>query len=111
MTIYTICPDTLQEGNWGERKEEYADKLKQILIDNKAPAFSESGMTGFKINEDADGGGWFANKHVGIDSHLVFTFVEDDLADKILDDVSKCSCGCEAGCPIQAFQLNVERAV
>ena len=27
MTIYTICPDTLREGNWNERKEDYADQL------------------------------------------------------------------------------------
>jgi phytoene dehydrogenase-like protein len=27
MTLYTICPDTLREGDWDERKEEYADKL------------------------------------------------------------------------------------
>jgi all-trans-retinol 13,14-reductase len=27
MTIYTICPDTLAEGDWESRKEEYADKL------------------------------------------------------------------------------------
>jgi phytoene desaturase len=27
MTIYTICPDTLREGDWEARKEEYADKL------------------------------------------------------------------------------------
>jgi len=29
MTIYTICPDQLQQGTWAERKEEYADKLIQ----------------------------------------------------------------------------------
>jgi all-trans-retinol 13,14-reductase len=27
MTVYTICPDTLQDSNWEERKEEYADRL------------------------------------------------------------------------------------
>ncbi|HSJ56806.1 MAG TPA: hypothetical protein VLC95_06480, partial [Anaerolineae bacterium] len=27
MTVYTIAPDTLAEGTWAERKEEYADKL------------------------------------------------------------------------------------
>ena len=27
MTIYTICPDTLKNGDWEELKEEYADKL------------------------------------------------------------------------------------
>jgi all-trans-retinol 13,14-reductase len=27
MTVYTVCPDTLQQGSWEERKEEYADKL------------------------------------------------------------------------------------
>ena len=27
MTIYTICPDTLREGDWEELKETYADRL------------------------------------------------------------------------------------
>ena len=27
LTVYTICPDTLNEGTWEERKEEFADKL------------------------------------------------------------------------------------
>jgi len=27
VTIYTICPDTLAEGDWETRKEDYADKL------------------------------------------------------------------------------------
>jgi len=27
VTVYTICPDTLSEGSWEERKEAYADKL------------------------------------------------------------------------------------
>jgi phytoene dehydrogenase-like protein len=27
MTIYTICPDTLREGDWDARKERYADEL------------------------------------------------------------------------------------
>ena len=27
MTIYTICPDTLKEGNWASHRHEYADKL------------------------------------------------------------------------------------
>ncbi|MBN1316336.1 MAG: NAD(P)/FAD-dependent oxidoreductase [Anaerolineales bacterium] len=27
LTVYTICPDTLNEGAWDERREEFADKL------------------------------------------------------------------------------------
>ncbi|MBY9003978.1 MAG: hypothetical protein KGD73_08405, partial [Candidatus Lokiarchaeota archaeon] len=27
ITIYTVCPDTLKEGNWEEKKEYYADRL------------------------------------------------------------------------------------
>lgn len=27
MTIYTICPDQLKDGSWGDRKEEFADQL------------------------------------------------------------------------------------
>lgn len=27
MTVYTICPDTLRDGTWQERKQEFAEKL------------------------------------------------------------------------------------
>ena len=27
LTVYTICPDTLNEGTWDNRREEFADKL------------------------------------------------------------------------------------
>jgi len=27
MTVYTICPDTLRDGDWDERREQYADAL------------------------------------------------------------------------------------
>jgi phytoene dehydrogenase-like protein len=27
VTVYTICPDTLSEGDWEEQNEEFADKL------------------------------------------------------------------------------------
>lgn len=27
MTTYTICPDVLREGDWAERREQYADAL------------------------------------------------------------------------------------
>jgi len=40
MTIYTICPDTLQEGSWEEKKEEYADKLVQYA-EQHIPGLSE----------------------------------------------------------------------
>ncbi len=91
--------------------EEYADKLKKILIDNKVPAFSESEMLGFKLREDAGNTGWFANKHIGIDSHIIFTFVKEELAGKILEDTKKFTSDCDGGCPLRAFQLDVEKFV
>ena len=30
VTIYTVCPDTLREGSWAEKKEEYADGLIRL---------------------------------------------------------------------------------
>jgi phytoene dehydrogenase-like protein len=39
MTIYTICPDTLIEGSWSDKKEEFADKLI---------AFAEKQIPGLK---------------------------------------------------------------
>lgn len=34
VTIYTICPDTLREGSWEERKETYADRLVAYAEDH-----------------------------------------------------------------------------
>ena len=30
VTIYTVCPDTLKEGTWQEKKEQYADELIRL---------------------------------------------------------------------------------
>lgn len=40
MTIYTICPDTLKEGSWSERKGEFADKLLEYA-ERRIPGLRE----------------------------------------------------------------------
>ncbi|MHA1518601.1 MAG: phytoene desaturase family protein [Promethearchaeota archaeon] len=40
MTVYTICPDILQEGSWDSVKEKYADELIAYL-EEKVPGLSE----------------------------------------------------------------------
>lgn len=40
MTIYTICPDRLNEGTWENQKEEYADKLIKYA-ESHIPGLSE----------------------------------------------------------------------
>lgn len=44
VTIYTVCPDTLKEGTWAEKKDEYADKLIH-LADKHLPGLSEHIVT------------------------------------------------------------------
>ena len=39
LTVYTICPDSLKEGNWEEMKEKFADKLIDHL-EKKVPGIS-----------------------------------------------------------------------
>ena len=47
VTIYTVAPDTLAEGTWEEKKEEYAEKLIK-LAERQLPNLSEH-ITTMKI--------------------------------------------------------------
>lgn len=40
MTIYTICPDRLKEGNWEDKKEYYADRLVECA-ERRIPGLKE----------------------------------------------------------------------
>ena len=40
VTIYTVCPDTLKESSWEEKKEEYAQKIIK-LAEKQLPNLSE----------------------------------------------------------------------
>ncbi len=44
LTIYTICPDTLNEGSWESRKEEFADKLV-AYTEKYIPGLKEKTLT------------------------------------------------------------------
>ncbi len=44
LTIYTICPDTLNEGPWDDRREEFADKLV-AYAEKYIPGLSEHTLT------------------------------------------------------------------
>lgn len=44
VTIYTVCPDTLKEGSWEEKKEEYARQLIR-LAEEHLPGLSDHIVT------------------------------------------------------------------
>jgi phytoene dehydrogenase-like protein len=44
LTVYTICPDTLNEGTWDDRREEFADKLV-AYAEKHIPGLSEHTLT------------------------------------------------------------------
>ncbi|MBN1265158.1 MAG: NAD(P)/FAD-dependent oxidoreductase [Anaerolineales bacterium] len=44
LTVYTICPDTLNEGTWEERREEFADRLV-TYTEKYIPGLSEHTRT------------------------------------------------------------------
>ena len=44
LTVYTICPDTLNEGTWDDRRDEFADKLV-AYAEKYIPGLSEHTLT------------------------------------------------------------------
>ena len=44
LTVYTICPDTLNEGTWDDRRDELADKLV-AYTEKYIPGLSEHTLT------------------------------------------------------------------
>jgi phytoene dehydrogenase-like protein len=44
LTVYTICPDTLNEGNWVDRREKIAVKLV-AYAEKYIPCLSEHTLT------------------------------------------------------------------
>lgn len=89
--------------------EQFVDEARKLLNDINIQAYSESEMLGVKKQNDDESDNWFAQKHFPHNSHLLFTVVTDEEANKIMiavDELNK-----KDKSIIRAFQLNIEKAV
>ena len=92
--------------------EELGGEVAQLFKDCQIPVFSELGVKGFKLSEGAgDAGNWFGSHSQPVYSVLNFAFVDDSLAEGLLQSIEVINAGNKNGRPIHAVQLNVEKYV
>ena len=92
--------------------EELREEIARLLKDCQIPAFSELKVKGFKLSEVVgEAGNWFGSHSQPVYSVLNFAFVEDHLAEGLLERIRNINTGNKNGRPIHAVQLNVEEYV
>lgn len=89
--------------------EDYVDTARKLLKDIKIAAYSESEMSGVKNIEPDESENWFAQKHLAHNSHILFSIVTEEEADKILSGVKEINS--KGKSILRAFQVNIEKAV
>ena len=96
--------------------EEYADEVRQILVNQRIPIYSESKIRGCRCDTEEvaiDFENWFAGEHTMAYSHLFFAFHDQKSVENILSEVdhyNRMDQEKQAN-PLHAYQLDVEKAV
>ena len=92
--------------------EEHAAHIRNIFREHQVLIYSEAPIGGVKPRPEAtDPGNWFASRPDGIFSHILFAFVEDSAAGRLLDAVHAWNERERPTNPVHAFVLGVERSV
>jgi len=91
-----------------------AHKADMIRILKGANIFnySEIDIAGFKNSETSGLHlNWFADKKIGADSELFFSFTEDEKVDSLLESIKAFNNSIESNSPIKAVVVPIERYV
>lgn len=89
--------------------EQFVENARKLLKDLNIKAYSESEIKGVKNTKDNESDNWFAQKHLADNSHILFTIVSEEEADKVLTTIKQNNES--KGSLIHAFQMNIEKAV
>ena len=90
--------------------QESTNMLRKLLTENNVLVFSELEMKGFKrfpMPDKRDN--WFAHDQNETYSHLVFTVVESEKADELIEAIRRQLQGVDNLNPVHAFVTNVEQ--
>ena len=92
--------------------KEYRQKAAQILEQAQIAVFSITDTIGIKDFQDANLlDSWFSKGDEQFDSIFIFSFTDDDKADRVLDLVRKYNTEHDTGFPMRAFIVPVDKSV
>ena len=89
--------------------EEDTQLLRLIFQEHDVLIYSEAPVEGFRPRaKQTDPANWFASNSEGVFSRVVFAFVEDQIAAKLIEAVRERNTRDHLRNPLHAFQLKVE---
>ncbi len=90
----------------------YKADMTKILKDANIVNYSEMDISGFK-KETSSGLNlnWFADKKMGSDSELFFTFTEEENVDFLLESIKKFNVSTRGTSPIKAVVVPIEKYI
>ncbi|MGD9488443.1 MAG: hypothetical protein AB7W47_10505 [Calditrichaceae bacterium] len=89
--------------------EEYSDAIRKVFAKNKVQFYSESEMKNFRLVENDESDNWFGSAKHLIAGHILFTFADEETADRLIENIKKLSADNNFESPVRVFQLNVEK--
>jgi nitrogen regulatory protein PII len=91
--------------------KEHQKAVAKVLEQAGVRVFSVSETTGFKAIADDDlATNWFAREHDHFNSVIIFTFTQNENAERALDLIKEHNQVHDTGFPVRAFVMPVEKA-
>lgn len=89
--------------------EEHTPLLRRIFQEHRILIYSEAPIEGFRpALPETDPANWFASRHEGVYSRVVFSFVEDATARELIDAIRSHNAAAQLANPMHAFALTVD---
>ena len=92
--------------------EEYTRDVRKILLNHQVPIFSETEISGYRIDKGQEEPSWFSGpENGGIYSHLFFSFLDPLKSEELMEAVKDYNTEHTDLHPLRAFLLDVEEFV
>ncbi|WP_439182473.1 hypothetical protein [Carboxylicivirga taeanensis] len=90
---------------------EYRERLQEFFSEHQVPYYNEIEMMGMrKLQKEHRLGNWFGQKSMGVDNIAFVSFIGDEQANSLLDNLLKCKAEMPQ-CNINAYVIDVEKGV
>ncbi len=92
--------------------EEFQNEVLKLFKSAKIDSFSTSDIDGYKNSPNLLAtSSWFPSIKGGNESHMFFSFTEDNSIDKLFDLIQEFNDNLETNNPIKAIVVPIERAI
>ncbi|MBR8534127.1 hypothetical protein KDU71_01015 [Carboxylicivirga sediminis] len=90
---------------------EYRERLQEFFSEHQVSYYNEIEMMGMrKLQKQHRLGNWFGQKSMGVDNIAFISFVGNEQADSLLENLLQCKAEMPH-CNINAFVVDVEKGV